>query len=34
MAPMMRPLAVGTAPQTQLPRVGTLAKLDALVRQP
>jgi len=34
MAPMMRPLAVGTAPQTQLPRVGTLARLDALVRQP
>jgi spore coat protein A len=33
-APMMRPLAVGTAEQTQLPMVGTLATLDALVRPP
>jgi FtsP/CotA-like multicopper oxidase with cupredoxin domain len=34
MAPMMRPLAVGTKAQTQLPRVGTLTRLDARVRPP
>ena len=34
MAPMMRPLAVGTTPQTQLPKVGSFRKLDALIRQP
>jgi len=34
MAPMMRPLAVGTTPQTQLPKVGSFKKLDALIRQP
>ncbi len=31
---MMRPLVVGTAPQTQLPRIVTLSRLDQLVRQP
>ena len=34
MSPMMRPLAVGTTPQTQLPKVGSLNNLDALIRQP
>ena len=31
---MMRPLVVGTAPQTQLPLIGTRARLDQLIRQP
>ena len=31
---MMRPLAVGTKAQTQLPVVGNLARLDQLVRRP
>jgi len=31
---MMRPLAVGKKPQTQLPKVGSLKKLDTLIRQP
>ncbi|MGW2375419.1 multicopper oxidase family protein [Kitasatospora sp. NPDC001683] len=31
---MMRPLVIGSEPQTQLPRVGTLERLDRLVRQP
>jgi spore coat protein A len=31
---MMRPLVVGTAAQTQLPRVFTQARLDQLIRQP
>lgn len=31
---MMRPLAVGTTPQTQLPLIVTQARLDRLVRQP
>jgi spore coat protein A len=31
---MMRPLVVGTAPQTQLPFVVTLSHLDQLLRQP
>ena len=31
---MMRPLAVGTTPQTQLPRIVTQTRLDQLVRQP
>jgi spore coat protein A len=31
---MMRPLVVGTAPQTQLPFVRTIGHLDQLVRQP
>ena len=34
MMEMMRPLVVGSAPQTQLPRVLTMARLDLLVRQP
>jgi spore coat protein A len=34
MAPMMRPLAVGTKPQTQLARVGNQSRLDTLIRQP
>lgn len=33
-AEMMRPLAVGTTPQTQLPKVGSLKKLDKMIRQP
>ena len=31
---MMRPLAVGTQTQTQLPVVGSQARLDQLIRQP
>ena len=34
MVAMMRPLAVGTATQTQLPVIRTQARLDALIRQP
>ncbi len=34
MMEMMRPLVVGSAPQTQLPRVLTMSRLDQLVRQP
>jgi len=34
MVMMMRPLAVGTVTQTQLPVVRTQARLDALIRQP
>jgi hypothetical protein len=34
MVMMMRPLAVGTATQTQLPVVLTQARLDQLIRQP
>ncbi len=30
---MMRPLVVGTTPQTQLPWIGTLAHLDQLIRR-
>jgi spore coat protein A len=31
---MMRPLAVGSMPQSQLPLVLTQGRLDKLVRQP
>jgi spore coat protein A len=34
MMEMMRPLVVGSAPQTQLPRILTMNRLDQLVRQP
>lgn len=34
MVMMMRPLVVGSATQTQLPRVFTQARLDKLIRQP
>ena len=34
MMEMMRPLVVGNAPQTKLPRVLTMSRLDQLVRQP
>jgi hypothetical protein len=34
MVMMMRTLVVGTATQTQLPLVGTQARLDQLIRQP
>ena len=34
MIPMMRPLVVGTARQSQLPFIRTLSRLDHLVRQP
>ena len=30
----MRPLVVGTTPQTQLPLIITQARLDRLIRQP
>ncbi len=32
--PMMRPLQVGTAVQTQLPKVQSLGRLNALIRIP
>ena len=34
MVEMMRPLAVGTATQTQLPVVKNQTRLDSLIRQP
>ncbi|SDZ18698.1 spore coat protein A [Saccharopolyspora shandongensis] len=34
MVEMMRPMVVGSAPQTQLPLVGSRERLDELIRQP